>query len=561
MSTSKFIQINNFVLLEYVYEDNTNSFSNTSVGCQILTNTYTNERLFLNYNTAIQKTKNTLDVNAYENINIRNRWNYLDIDAPNPFLGQDPNITLTDVSSLLASSSIRYDKVRIHFVSGYNFENIEGFILKIFIKDDSGNNFNLSHRVFRKNEHALEFNDAPLLINERSYDRFLEIQIPSTSFIITEQQLNSNLPNITSKVFTGNTKGIDLNTLIYIGYFEITNQIYNNGNITFETDNFSEKLLISINPADQYSLIGANIIENKEFNYVEYYATFDNKFISEFINFQYLLGVQFYVYHTLELYEQVGTSLIRSFIFTNFQEHDFDKPMLFRPVLVYSPYTSSFTIKYTMKLINKMNGETIFRTSSLTSTNVSPYGKKLNVISTGKTLHNLKIYNKNITTSDTVEIKNFFSDISNPIKENIKTKYLFVNQNDILINKEDDAQVSFISNIELKNSFFYKNGELKLDLNEFDNIIKFKISKINGDSIEILNLEGLDVLFSFIFDDGNKIYVENNKEFSDLKNGIITFIIKGDLSNKIKNQKNKKFYLISKGLDGIENVLYWSFIN
>lgn len=557
MATSKFLQINNYVLLEYVYEDSTHIYLNSTVGCQVLTNNYTNEKLFLNYNTAINITKNTLDVSAYENISIKNRWNYLDIDAPNPFLSLDANISLTDVTSLIASPNLKYDKVRLHFVTGYNFENIEGFILKIFIKDADGNNFNLSHRVFRKGEHLLEFNDSPLLINERSYNRYLEIEIPSTSFIIAEQQLNPLNPNIPSKILTGNPKGINENTLIYLGYFEITNEIYNNGNITFETDNFSEKLLISINPADQYSLIGATIVENKEFNYIEYYGTFDNKFISEFINFQASIGVQFYVYHTLEVYEQVGTSLIKSSQFTNIQDSFFDRPLIFRPVLQFSPYTSSFKIKYTMRLVNKMNGESIIRTASILSTNVLPYGKQLNMIHTNKNLHQLKVYNKNITTSNTVEIKNFFADVMNPVKEIITTKYLFVNQNEILVSQEIDTMQNLKLSKNISNFNFYKNGELILKLNEFDNIIKFKILKLENNEITTLDLSNLNILFSFIMDDGNKIYIEPAQELSTLKSGVATYIIKGQISNKIKSQKNKKFYLIDKDITGMETVVYW----
>jgi len=61
-------------------------------------------------------------------------------------------------------------------------------------------------------------------------------------------------------------------------------------------------------------------------------------------------------------------------------------------------------------------------------------------------------------------------------------------------------------------------------------------------------------------DDGNKIYIELDKELSNLKSGIVTYIIKGQLSNKIKNQKNKKFYLIDKDITGMETVVYWGTI-
>jgi hypothetical protein len=58
-------------------------------------------------------------------------------------------------------------------------------------------------------------------------------------------------------------------------------------------------------------------------------------------------------------------------------------------------------------------------------------------------------------------------------------------------------------------------------------------------------------------DDGNKIYIELNQELSTLKSGIVTYIIKGQISNKIKSQKNKKFYLIDKDITGMETVVYW----
>jgi len=124
-------------------------------------------------------------------------WAYLNNNVPTPYINKDNNIIYTNLSSVLTNLDVKYDIVRLHIVSGYRLEQLEGLIINIYLKCNSSNNdiLTLANRVYLKTKLDEIINAKPMLIGEKIFDRYIEFYIPSSSQIINEYDTNPNNPN------------------------------------------------------------------------------------------------------------------------------------------------------------------------------------------------------------------------------------------------------------------------------------------------------------------------------------------------------------------------------
>ena len=143
-STSKFLQLDPQVLVEYIYSDPSSpSTIETDInGAKILVleNTYVGANHIFTEDNPYVETGNyryrsaipvTANKSQYAYLTNKNVVNYLDadvnLDSVNELLAQEstlPNVPVKNPA---------YDTIRIHLVSGYSFEGLgEGFIFEAF---------------------------------------------------------------------------------------------------------------------------------------------------------------------------------------------------------------------------------------------------------------------------------------------------------------------------------------------------------------------------------------------------------------------------------------------
>jgi hypothetical protein len=138
-STSKYIQLNDFLLLEYYYKNEEHS---TQIAkAQRITNHITNTYQFVNDSAAVGVTGNVLDNSASIIDSSINKWASHDTDNGN--LIGTPSFTLEEISTI---PDIKYDRIRIHILTGYSFDDTDGFIFDIGFTENSGklpNNHNI----------------------------------------------------------------------------------------------------------------------------------------------------------------------------------------------------------------------------------------------------------------------------------------------------------------------------------------------------------------------------------------------------------------------------------
>lgn len=551
ISTSKYVQINDFLLLEYQYEGSERLSSD--VKTWKIENHITNTYQFVNDNNAKGLTNNILDWSSSVFDKSLNKWVSHNIDGSN--LINTDKYTLTEITDIY---SVKYDKIKVHILSGFVFEDIDGLIFEVIFKENSNKDFNPAIFTYLKNEsQQINYNEVPLLIGERNYDRYIEFEVPSLYFAqyeywpvanLDESQQDHTFEYNYSYPVQGNTKpgGYKKNSLIYVNVYEISDTIVED-NITYFKTNRDFK--VSFNDSDNYSLLSAIIKESDEGEYFEYYATWGGEFIDDYIrNLNSSTNGDWGIINQIEIYEQVGTRNILTSNRTELQNDEFDSPNILRPIILNSEIAFSFSIDYTMRLYNKLSGEQIIRKASLTSYEPKKYGKNLLKLKVNEGFRPIKVYNK----LNEKLIVNVNEDI--PVTT-FETKYIsnFIQNYNISVN----INSKFGKDL---NDTIFGQGEGIIFLNLFDNVIRFKILKESLDKEEKLplNLSNAKIYLVFILNDETKSRISNDVVEDVLSvNGEFQFTIDSKLSTKILKSKKNNFYIVSKDDDnGKETLVY-----
>jgi len=553
--SSRYIQITPWALLEYEYANQPIPVTATQV--QRITNDYTNTYQFVNGNISINRTGNVLDRSAVPLSNLRNRWAYTDIDSIVPYLNIDANLTLQDLSNNVSTSTINYDVVKIHIVSGYNLEGLDGIIASIQFEDRTGAKMDAANHVFRTGESQINFNSSPIFLGDRLYDRFIEFKVPSLNWINNEFLSNPGNTQGIAYQYTFENLGFNPESLIKVVLYEINNSTNENGNVFFVTGN---KYDVSFLPFDQFGLLGAIVRESGAGDYFEYFATWDSGLPETYIANLNSIGGNWAIVHQIEVIEQVGTDFFKTGNFTMLQDSNFDRPMLYRPIIINANLAFSFSIEYTMRFFNRVDGQQIIRKASVTSYEPKKYGKQIEQITVQQGYRPVKVYNKIVTAESGQEQSspaNFIQNSPGLVQSFTEIKYIptyFNNTNISITTVGNDAQ-------ELDSTIF-SQGKAIILLNEYDNRIRFKIydRNLSLNEFEPLDLSTNSFLqLSFIYDNGQKVYLSPKiSQGIDPLSGEVEFLIDGEISQKLLTQNDKRFFIISSSDDQAtdETVLY-----
>jgi len=539
---SKFIQLNDYLLLEYQFKRD-GVTTDLSYAPPILALTNLGTKQYFN-NTGVGITNNTLQLQSVPINSKRSTW-YIDPD----------NISLYynffDTSTLISQSSYPHDTIKVHIISGYNFDDTAGFLLQVRAQDVSNNLIDMSNFTWIKQvqgDNVVKFNVNPIYLGNRFYDKYTELEIPSIGTL--GGQISQNIE-----------KALKVKSLsdVYLQFSTIT-----------EINNFqyliSEVIQLQLPVVSNADNFNCYIAESTSGDYIEYYATWNNFIIGEYItdiesgriplftsnnpndNFQNFVDQygfnanKWVVTHEIQVYENIppGTTLLsQNFQFT--QDNNFMNPNKFRPVLINADIDSSYTIDYICRLTNRMDGSQIIRKASFASTDPKKYGLFFDRINVDNYIP-YHVFNKlsaekpNIITGNGVQKTKF-------------TKIFFDTTNVVLnINNEVLPQGT--------GPLFLKNG---------DATYKFKFEKINT-SQNNMDLQNVDLsgVFNyallFILDNGSKIQIPPT--FSTNMNttlGELEFKLNKEQTVSLLTQQNNGYSIIILNPDGTQYTFYQGF--
>ena len=393
MESSRFIQISDQILIEYVYTSQSvpTTFDTATYPIELMRDANTKGTYFFNTDTVNPTMGNDRDGSAVSNNKNKTQYVSLDTSVGIPYNDYSPE--LTDSVNLLQTFSpnldVAYDKVRVHFVAGFSFQGFDGIVFETLAPRRDGVMLNLASINFLATD-TPTFNPDPLLLADKLYATYIEWRVPSLFYMnnlftasdpnglaykITEGQGFLGTPPITLRA-TGIYQTIVENSYSFYEMQEINSASILNRDIY---DNLYAQVIQSTN-GDYYELSGQVAGSSMENLIAQLNSTGSGNYV---------------IFHEVSVTEQVGTVFSQtSFqVFTQ-KGPDFDEPILFRPIIKNANTAVSFNINYILRLYNKVDATQIIKNASLTSFETQKYGRQMLQINLGVVPTVANVYNQ-----------------------------------------------------------------------------------------------------------------------------------------------------------------------
>jgi hypothetical protein len=533
---SKYVQINDFILLEYEFNKSGEETSLSGIS-SILAQTKLGSKQYFNIG-GRGVVNNDLALNSQPNNSQRSSW-YVNPDDTTGYW------SYFDSSASITQLSYPMDTVKVHIVSGYDFNDVPGFLLQIQGLDTSNNLVDLSNFTWINQalgNDVIKFSSNALFLVNRFYDKYVEFRVPSI------QALAGGIGNL------GVALSIQPLSDVYFTYSTIP---------VLDVDNYllQEKISLQLPLSSQADNFNAFIAESTGGDFIEFYATWNDIIIGEYMgdiesgriplytsnnpndNFEdfsdiYGPGAQkWVVMHELSVYEQIpgNNILTQQYVFT--QENNFSNANYFRPVLKNADIAASYTINYICRLTNRMDGTQIIRKASFSSTDPKKYGRYFTRLNVDNYIP-YKIFNRvEGESSTTIQIT-----------DNKKSKFVkvYFDSTRVLLNMNNEVLPQGTGPL------FLKNG---------DGTYKFSFDKIDenagGDQMNVDLSGAFNYALLFVLDDNSKI--EISPTFSTNMNttlGELEFKIMGAQVIQLLKQNNNTYSIIIKNPDGSQYTFY-----
>ena len=561
-ASSRYLKISSSVLMEYIYTDPSSPeiITTTAAPWYKMVDGHDGKEYYFNNDNSKLVTGNVRDRALALIDTTLNKFAYLNIDEIRAYNDVDPLLTSTPDLPIgfTASDGIQYDTVRLHLVQGFNFEENEGFLFETELNRPDGKISKISSLVYLKADNYETLNPNPFLFNGKSYAAYVEIKIPSLRFLINEyntEYANNLTPDsdILSFKMSG---GVGFRTLDPInfrfGFIDRTERF--NGNDFFYITSQNE---FALPKEDQYSLLSGVIKPAPDADYIEIYGQYDGDIYEDFIQGLNNDGGDYIAYHQIVVSEQVGSVWIETQTLEFQQTSNFDEPLKFRPI-IQNNSAVAYRIAYTLRLLNRIDNQTIIKNSSYTSTDTAKYSRKLSKINLGTNPTVNKIYNKVYDN-----VVNFSKRGSNEIpKPDFYKNYItsFMNIANLVLNSET---VNFDNNGMIQSAsqgtqVAYGQGMAELIIAPFDTWLKIVISEKVNETLVGKDLSGVgELCLNFKNSDSFVIcIIEETTNQVNKAQGESLFKITTTRSEEIVSLSDKTFYITSKNEDGVETLIY-----
>lgn len=542
---SKYVQLNDYILLEY--EFNRDGETDPIINNTFVRTTDKGTKYFYEDDLALGSTNNILPLNSVPTNIQRTSWFLDSSNYSSTYNNYWVNPSASENLYPIMSTYVR-DTIKLHIVSGYNFDDNGGFLLQIRADSSINGMIDLANFTYAKQSQILsggviKFATNTLFLGNRFYDKYIEFKVPSV------QSLGSNSPT----TLLGDIMKVNYGSDVFITYstiFDIINKEYI----------LDEQIKVQLPVTSIADNFNCYIAESTSGDFIEFYGLWNGYIIGEYIgdiesgriklytsnnpndnyeDFSSSYGStakKWVLIHEISVFEHIpgGTSLLtQKYSFT--QDDGFTTPNYFRPILSNSDIASSYSIQYTCRLMNRMDGTQIIRKASFSSTDPKKYGNWL----TRLNIENLipyKVFNR-------IEAENVNTKIGNGVE---KAKYIkvFYDTTTVTLNYLNEA---------------YPQGIGPLFLKSYDSTYKFKFEKIdvnnNKSNVDLSGAYNYALLFKL--DNNSKIEV--GPTYSTNMNttiGEIEFKLSEDQLDILKKQNNNNYSIIVKNPNGTQYSFY-----
>ena len=469
---------------------------------------------------------------------------YALLDSTNNYIDNNVDWTGSTSSTIdqadatdIPSNTITYDTVRLHLRSGYSFDarGYEGFLFQVGVRRASNIKNYLTSIVYLNSSSFEIQNPKPFILGETMYSKFIEIKVPSLVNMDTD---------FANWFFGSGSDAIDPTANYEITYKTIESVDSSTG---FDYINTTEEVEFTLAKEDEFQDIAAVVEEAEDGDYFNLYATKDGS-IAEFDKYiqNRIAGsnADITVFHDVAVFEQITTYFDKTYELSISQVENFDEPIPFRPVVTNSSTATAYNIDYTLRIYDETNNTQIVKRASFTSYNVGKYGKKLQSVNLPSSNSVMKVYN---TLPNVLENRQIVENLATLPENQTRFVPTFIERMNVVTGS---TNVTVVNNEVVDNSAinFYSDGESKLVLSPFDNYVKFKIAKLDGDDFIAISLESVDKVVLNL----GSIAIDNSLNYADVELGEGEIMFKIEEKNALAAAKTgQSTYMLSivNGLD------------
>ena len=434
MTSSKYIQLSDKVLMEYEYYNSSEStaaerkeyqipvsgnlYKNSSEGLlYIVSENLVDCRVTNKIKSSNFTTDNSfycLAKNGITNTKVFASRNDEDKDeyvSAEDYIIDNDEYTKTELSG----NKVTCDKIKIYFTSSYSSEDTADGLnaISISVTCTDGTKFVLGNYILNEFESI----PTPFLVGERLYTRVIEFYVPSVyengyNILGHEIAVPSKIDISFSKVFKTTVTSFHETRKIKFHYL-------------------TETASTSISIVDQYATVFANIEEVDDYFILEGSTKNTWKTFSDFIADLPGTVDDYILMHDITVNELITNTannepdwqITTHNIIT--QTDNFDEPTLFRPVIKNSNCVAC-VLDYTLRIYCNANNTQIIKRSTYQNFNFSKYGKKMIKVNLGVVPPQINVYNKldNNKVSDLTLVNNNNAAINITQEKIFKTSYI-----------------------------------------------------------------------------------------------------------------------------------------
>lgn len=574
MAQSRFVSLSSYCIVEYQAEAlGSSAYYNDEF--ILVENQTTGTHQIFNSDASLHTTKNIQDLTVVSAGN--NTFAYLDSEKVPNYLDYNSDLTVT---TLPTTYNVVMDKVRFHFVAGFDFTDFKALVLSVTNAENDGKQAIFANILVAPETAAslISYNPKPLFLSNALYDRYIDILVPSIKNINEDWETALVPANTFVAAITPNaigSTGFVYNNPITVTLSECTKKKTINTNTSTDYDAYevNDSVTATISQSNEFDTVGAYIDEAADGDFLEFYLTFNSGFPEELIS---ILNRRnptddWTIIHQLSVFEQVGSAFINTSRLVFFQEDKFDEPNIFRPVLKNAGEAISMSVDYLVRLTNRTNGDQIIREASFNLISPKKYGKKLLNIQLSDKPQSQKVYNKLVKKNfDATQLFIGSEPVVRPpgeptappyVSNTVQVEYIpiFFNNNNISISNES----SFVKTSDATEEVIFGPGALRFIMSPFDNIIKLKVftttNTTNSNSLVPLDLNTTAPKYKLSFETSiGKVETLNSNDPNqeNLSTGQLSFNVSKQDSETILKSKNRTVYLVSVAQDGTETLIY-----
>lgn len=480
----------------------------------------------------------------------------------------DDSTTFNTVVPTATVGSVVYDTVRLHLRTGYNFKarGFEGFLFQVKSTRVDGTENVFTSIVYLNASSFENQNPNPFTMGDSLFSKYIEVKVPALVHMFDASINQDFQDNFYGTSGSGNELDSTSNysvSLKLIG--SVTTESIDDGtgtSTTYEQDfiNITETNNIVVPLEDEYSDISVNVSEPEGFDYFEIFGMKNgsqSKFESYVNNRIQTSSDDISVLYEIEVSEQIGLNYINTYKTTFVHTSNFDKSILFRPVILNSSISNNFLLRVTMRIYNETDNTQIVKVASMIHNRPKKYGKQLEKINV-EGITAPVIYNKLKNTSVNVELNNFVNSVRPDINE---TKYVVVAMDKYnVVAASNEVLGNSTEGVSLGDAEFKPEGECEVKINTAaSTLVRFTLANLVDGDLRAIDLVGAEDI-KLVINNGSKNYWrKHDPTFPgiDNSNGELMFKIDKWFANKFNGIGSEgTFYITMEYGNNNSSTLY-----